>query len=141
MDYQLRLCVIQMSAFVFDDPVVVLRQRFVAAHRDNRVDRYSRRNRGRRQCLNKGVAGRHVVDTPRQAAKGQRHHTWVARDQILHDINEALGKTGEASDLMGYPASRLIAPAVRRIDEDNTAHEWKWLEKESAPQLFPGFVP
>src|SRR5262245_60113832 len=42
---------------------------------------------------------------------------------------------------MGYPTSRLIAPAVWRSDEDNAAHEWQRLEEKSAPQLFPRLVP
>ena len=41
----------------FDNPVVVVRERFVAAHGDNRVGRYSRRDRDRRQSLDKRVAG------------------------------------------------------------------------------------
>ena len=44
VDYQLRLCVIQMSAFVFDDAVVIFLERLVAFDRDNRVDRYPRRD-------------------------------------------------------------------------------------------------
>src|SRR5262249_48001514 len=63
------------------------------------------------------------------------------RDQILHDINEALGQTRKASHLMSYPTSRLIAPPVRRSNKDNAAHERKWLEKKSAPQLLPRTVP
>src|SRR5262249_6697803 len=61
--------------------------------------------------------------------------------QILHDINEALGKTRKASHLMGYPTSRLITPAMRRSDEDNAAHEWKWLKEKSAPELLPRLIP
>ena len=39
-DDHLRLHAIEMGAFVFDNPVVVLREQFVAAHGDNRVGRY-----------------------------------------------------------------------------------------------------
>src|SRR5215475_446616 len=130
-----------MSAFVFDDPIVILRERLVAAHCDNRVGRYPRRDRGQCQSLDKRVTGRHIVDTPGQSAEGQGHHTRVARDQILHDINEALGKTRKASHLMGYPTSRLITPVVRRSDEDNAAYERKRLEEKSAPELLPRLIP
>src|SRR5262245_12741945 len=105
------------------------------------MGRYSRRYRGRRQSLNKRVARRHIVDTPWQASEGQCHHTRVARDQILHDINKTLRKTRKSSDLMGYPTSRLIAAAVRSSDKNNAAHEWKWLEEKSTPELFPRIVP
>src|SRR5215831_10880291 len=130
-----------MSAFVFDDPIVILSERLVAAHCDNRVGRYPRRDGGRCQSLDKRVAGRHVVDTPWQSAEGQSHHIRVARDQILHDINEALGKSRKASHLMGYPTSCLITPAMRRRDEDNAAHERKWLEEKSTPELLSRLVP
>src|SRR5262249_2438816 len=46
-----------------------------------------------------------------------------------------------ASHLMGYPTSRLITPAVRRSDEDNAAHERKWLEEKSAPELLSRLIP
>src|SRR5262249_55925986 len=129
------------SAFVFDDPIVVLEERLVAAHRDNRVGRYPRRDGGRCQNLDKRVTGSHIVDTSRQPIDGQRHHTWITCDQILHDINEALGKTRKASHLLGYPTPRLITPAMRRSDEDNAAHERKWLEEKSAPELLSRFIP
>src|SRR5262249_14025125 len=132
---------IQMSAFVLDDPIVVLRERLVAAHRDNRVGRYPRRDGGRRQSLDKRVTRCHIVDTPWQSVEGQSHHIRVARDQILHDINEALGKSRKASHLMGYPTSCLITPAMRRRDEDNAAHERKWLEEKSTPELLSRLVP
>src|SRR5262249_5777950 len=97
--------------------------------------------RRRCQSLDKRVAGRHIVDTTRQPAEGECHHTWITSDQILHDIDEALGKTRKASDLMGYPTSRLITAAVRRSDEDDSAHERKRLEKKSAPELLPRLIP
>src|SRR5262249_57644242 len=99
------------------------------------------RNGDGRQSLDERVAWRHIVDTPRQSAEGQGHHIRVARDQILHDINETLGKTRKASHLMGYPTSRLITPTVRRSDEDNAPHERKWLEEKSAPELLSRLIP
>jgi hypothetical protein len=106
-DDHLGLHAFQMGAFVFDNPVVVLRERLVATYRDNRVGRYSRRDRDRRQSLDKRVAGGHIVDTARQAGEGQLHCPRVARDQILHDIDETLRKARKASDLMAIqlPAS------------------------------------
>src|SRR4029453_1946220 len=101
------------------------------------MGRYLRRNGGRRQSLDKRVAGRHIVDTPREAAEGQGHHTRSTRDKSLHDTNEPLGKARKAGDLLSDPASSLVATPVWRSDEDDAPHEGKRLEKERAAGLPP----
>ena len=121
MDYHLRLHVVQMSARIFDYPVVILRERSLSSDGDDRMDRYPGRNGNGRQCLDKRVAGRHVIDTARQAPQRQRRPTALPVTSSSDASMNPLGRLAKPATHWAAQSRQLVAPAVRRSDEDHAA--------------------